>query len=334
MCFPDISVVVVGGTSTGPVSSVNISPGTVSSVSVSTGLPNPVSSVGISSSGLATPISMEQAALYVGAQGSQGVPGATGPQGATGPKGDKGDKGDTGERGATGPAGSGEGGVGATGATGPQGVQGVTGATGPQGVTGEQGIPGATGSQGVTGSTGATGSQGVTGAIGFRYLYTSSGTGQSANGGVNFGAGYMSGNYGVAIPHDGSNTLFLPATDYSNSDRSNVYEFFDSLPGTGIAGYQGHLYVQSMQRDLISVYKIGSISRIGPYSGATACYVFNWSSGQEGSATGSVADGVFGEGELFAVYYVPGGQQGAQGAKGSDATITTLDGGLLNIAIP
>jgi hypothetical protein len=144
----------------------------------------------------------------------------------------------------------------------------------------------------------------------------------------------MSGNYGVAIPHDGSNTLFLPATDYSNSDRSNVYEFFDSLPGTGIAGYQGHLYVQSMQRDLISVYRIGSISRIGPYSGATACYVFNWSSGQEGSATGSVADGVFGEGELFAVYYVPGGQQGAQGAKGSDATITTLDGGLLNIAIP
>ncbi len=334
MCFPDISVVVVGGTSTGPVSSVNISPGTVSSVSVSTGLPNPVSSVGISSSGLATPISMEQAALYVGAQGSQGVPGATGPQGATGPKGDKGDKGDTGERGATGPAGSGEGGVGATGATGPQGVQGVTGATGPQGVPGEQGIPGATGSQGVTGSTGATGSQGVTGAIGFRYLYTSSGTGQSANGGVNFGAGYMSGNYGVAIPHGESNTLFLPATDYSNSDRSNVYEFFDSLPGTGIAGYQGHLYVQSMQRDLISVYKIGSISRIGPYSGATACYVFNWSSGQEGSATGSVADGVFGEGELFAVYYVPGGQQGAQGAKGSDATITTLDGGLLNIAIP
>jgi hypothetical protein len=331
MCFPDISVVVVGGTSTGPVSSVNISPGTVSSVSVSTGLPNPVSSVGISSSGLATPISMEQAALYVGAQGSQGVPGATGPQGATGPKGDKGD---TGERGATGPAGSGEGGVGATGATGPQGVQGVTGATGPQGVTGEQGIPGATGSQGVTGSTGATGSQGVTGAIGFRYLYTSSGTGQSANGGVNFGAGYMSGNYGVAIPHDGSNTLFLPATDYSNSDRSNVYEFFDSLPGTGIAGYQGHLYVQSMQRDLISVYRIGSISRIGPYSGATACYVFNWSSGQEGSATGSVADGVFGEGELFAVYYVPGGQQGAQGAQGAAATITTLDGGLLNIAIP
>jgi hypothetical protein len=304
MCFPDISVVVVGGTSTGPVSSVNISPGTVSSVSVSTGLPNPVSSVGISSSGLATPISMEQAALYVGAQGSQGVPGATGPQGATGPKGDKGD---TGERGATGPAGSGEGGVGATGATGPQGVQGVTGATGPQGVPGEQG---------------------------FRYLYTSSGTGQSANGGVNFGAGYMSGNYGVAIPHGGSNTLFLPATDYSNSDRSNVYEFFDSLPGTGIAGYQGHLYVQSMQRDLISVYRIGSISRIGPYSGATACYVFNWSSGQEGSATGSVADGVFGEGELFAVYYVPGGQQGEQGAKGSDATITTLDGGLLNIAIP
>jgi hypothetical protein len=300
MCFPDISVVVVGGTSTGPVSSVNISPGTVSSVSVSTGLPNPVSSVGISSSGLATPISMEQAALYVGAQGSQGVPGATGPQGATGPK----------------------------------GVQGVTGATGPQGVPGEQGIPGATGSQGVTGSTGATGSQGVTGAIGFRYLYTSSGTGQSANGGVNFGAGYMSGNYGVAIPHGESNTLFLPATDYSNSDRSNVYEFFDSLPGTGIAGYQGHLYVQSMQRDLISVYRIGSISRIGPYSGATACYVFNWSSGQEGSATGSVADGVFGEGELFAVYYVPGGQQGAQGAKGSDATITTLDGGLLNIAIP
>jgi hypothetical protein len=236
-------------------------------------------------------------------------------------------------QGSTGPQGV-QGNTGATGATGPQGVQGVTGATGPQGVTGEQGIPGATGSQGVTGSTGATGSQGVTGAIGFRYLYTSSGTGQSANGGVNFGAGYMSGNYGVAIPHDGSNTLFLPATDYSNSDRSNVYEFFDSLPGTGIAGYQGHLYVQSMQRDLISVYRIGSISRIGPYSGATACYVFNWSSGQEGSATGSVADGVFGEGELFAVYYVPGGQQGAQGAKGSDATITTLDGGLLNIAIP
>jgi hypothetical protein len=79
-----------------------------------------------------------------------------------------------------------------------------------------------------------------------------------------------------------------------------------------------------MDRNLISVYRVGSISRIGPYSGTTACYVFNWSSGSEGSATA----GAFNEGEQFAVFYTPGG---AGGAKGDPGTISSINGGELTV---
>jgi hypothetical protein len=194
---------------------------------------------------------------------------------------------------------------------------GPTGPTGPTGDQGPQGI------QGSTGSTGPTGPQGVTGAFGFRYLYTAVGTGPSANNGISFGSGYMSGNYAMSTPHSGANTLFFSGTDYHGVDRSNIYELFISVPSSGVAAFRGVLYVQSTDRNLISAYRTGSIARIGAYSGATTCYSLTWSSGSDGSATG----GVFNEGENFAVLYVPAGAAGAKGDPVGD-----IDGGVLTVA--
>jgi hypothetical protein len=197
---------------------------------------------------------------------------------------------------------------------------GPTGSTGPTGPTGSQGSTGATGA---TGATGPAGPQGVTGAFGFRYLYTAVGTGPSANNGISFGSGYMSGNYAISTPHGGANTLFFSGTDYHGVDRSNIYELFISVPSSGVAAFRGVLYVQSTDRNLISAYRTGSIARIGAYSGATTCYSLTWSSGTDGSATG----GVFNEGENFAVLYVPAGAAGAKGDPVGD-----IDGGVLTVA--
>ena len=87
MCSPDISVVIVGATSTGPVSSIDLSVGTVSSVSLGAGIPQLVSSVEISNTGLVTPVSMGEGMSIVGPQGAMGLQGATGPKGETGPQG-------------------------------------------------------------------------------------------------------------------------------------------------------------------------------------------------------------------------------------------------------
>jgi len=154
-------------------------------------------------------------------------------------------------------------------------------------------------------------------------LYTAIGTGPSANSGISFGSGYVSGNHSISTPHGGSNTLFFSGTDYHGIDRSNIFELFISIPGSGVAAFRGVLYLQSMDRNLISVYRTGSIGRIGAYSGATTCYSLTWSSGTDGSATGGVPN----EGERFSVLYVPAGAQGAKG----DA-VSSVDGGLLTVA--
>jgi len=195
--------------------------------------------------------------------------------------------------------------------------------TSERGATGATGSTGPTGPTGATGPTGPTGPQGETGAFGFRYLYTAVGTGPSANNGISFGSGYMSGNYAISTPHGGANTLFFSGTDYHGVDRSNIYELFISVPSSGVAAYRGVLYVQSTDRNLISAYRTGSIARIGAYSGATTCYSLTWSSGTDGSATG----GVFNEGENFAVLYVPAGAAGAKGDPVGD-----IDGGVLTVA--
>ena len=195
--------------------------------------------------------------------------------------------------------------------------------TSERGATGATGSTGPTGPTGATGATGPTGPQGVTGAFGFRYLYTAVGTGPSANNGISFGSGYMSGNYAISTPHGGANTLFFSGTDYHGVDRSNIYELFISVPSSGVAAFRGVLYVQSTDRNLISAYRTGSIARIGAYSGATTCYSLTWSSGSDGSATG----GVFNEGENFAVLYVPAGAAGAKGDPVGD-----IDGGVLTVA--
>ena len=196
--------------------------------------------------------------------------------------------------------------------------------TSERGATGATGSTGPTGPTGATGATGPTGPQGVTGAFGFRYLYTAVGTGPSANNGISFGSGYMSGNYAISTPHSlGANTLFFSGTDYHGVDRSNIYELFISVPSSGVAAFRGVLYVQSTDRNLISAYRTASIARIGAYSGATTCYSLTWASGSEGSATG----GVFNEGENFAVLYVPAGAAGAKGDPVGD-----IDGGVLTVA--
>lgn len=216
-------------------------------------------------------------------------------------------------------------------------VETVNGVTGDVGVVGGTDISVSTagktltinytgsggGGGGNTGPTGPAGPQGVTGAFGFRYLYTAVGTGPSANNGISFGSGYMSGNYAISTPHGGANTLFFSGTDYHGVDRSNIYELFISVPSSGVAAYRGVLYVQSTDRNLISAYRTGSIARIGAYSGATTCYSLTWSSGTDGSATG----GVFNEGENFAVLYVPAGAAGAKGDPVGD-----IDGGVLTVA--
>lgn len=102
MCSPDISVVIVGGTSTGPVSSIDLSVGTVSSVSLGASIPQLVSSVEISNTGLVTPVSMGEGMSIVGPQGAMGLQGATGPKGETG---SQGIQGVAGAQGATGPVG-------------------------------------------------------------------------------------------------------------------------------------------------------------------------------------------------------------------------------------
>jgi len=103
MCSPDISVVIVGGTSTGPVSSIDLSVGTVSSVSLGASIPQLVSSVEISNTGLVTPVSMGEGMSIVGPQGAMGLQGATGPKGETG---SQGIQGVAGAQGATGPVGN------------------------------------------------------------------------------------------------------------------------------------------------------------------------------------------------------------------------------------
>jgi len=105
MCSPDISVVIVGGTSTGPISSIDLSVGTVSSVSLGASIPQLVSSVEISNTGLVTPVSMGEGMSIVGPQGAMGLQGATGAKGETGSQGIQGIQGVAGAKGETGPVG-------------------------------------------------------------------------------------------------------------------------------------------------------------------------------------------------------------------------------------
>ena len=157
MCSPDISVVIVGGTSTGPISSIDLSVGTVSSVSLGASIPQLVSSVEISNTGLVTPVSMGEGMSIVGPQGAMGLQGATGPKGETGSQGIQGIQG-------------------------VQGVPGATGATGPKGETGSQGIQGIQGVPGATGATGPVGNyvQSYNGLTGNVRLYPITATGAVA----------------------------------------------------------------------------------------------------------------------------------------------------------
>jgi hypothetical protein len=145
MCSPDISVVIVGGTSTGPISSIDLSVGTVSSVSLGASIPQLVSSVEISNTGLVTPVSMGEGMSIVGPQGAMGLQGATGAKGETGSQGIQGIQGIQGV-------------AGATGATGPVGnyVQSYNGLTGnvrlyPITATGAVAPPETATSAGITG---------------------------------------------------------------------------------------------------------------------------------------------------------------------------------------
>ena len=85
--------------------------------------------------------------------------------------------------------------------------------------------------------------------------------------------------------------------------------------------------MSSYDREMTSVYTIGSITRVGSSTSATAFFTFNW-------LTTSATGGTFNDGERFGLFYVPIGKIGAQGPAGSDATISIIDGGDLRNAVP
>ena len=209
-------------------------------------------------------------------------------------------------------------------------VETVNGITGDVSVTGGTSISvvsaGKTLTVNYTGSGGGAGSQGATGATGaagIRYLYNSGVTG-------NPGSGYFSGNYALNQPwgsgQGASNFLWFANTDYHGQDRSMLHNLYDSLPSTGVSSFRGYLYVQSTTRNVVSVFRVGSWSITGlTASGFTRV---NWTSD---SSFGSATGGTFAHGEEVAVFYVPGGVQGAQGAKGDPGTISSINGGELTV---
>lgn len=159
-----------------------------------------------------------------GGLGQQGLPGAQGP---AGPQGEPGQAGLPGAQGPAGPQGEpGQPGIpGAQGPVGPQGEPGQAGLPGAQGPAGPQGEPGQSGTPGVQGPTGPPGEQGPPGTVpGIEIIPTAN--------------RYF---YFPDTDLDLSNSVVIPATEFTNDDGGSITEF----AGVGLTSFN-NLYINGI----------------------------------------------------------------------------------------